>query len=405
MKARIVPITKLVLIGIATYSFINILTEWNMSQHLNTVLAGSYFTLVVITAILNLICILFTFTLTKACQNVSFVSEKAIPYQFYMAIVYARSCHVWTHTIQKQLIIKACGEILTLGAPTSINWTCVEQCDGGVPQEHHNLPFISSDATFQNATPACNPWFTDDQTSLVWTTSWETVIFVTFCSNCILNIFKKKLQLLDIIDIASLLATSSIAFVPKAYYSIYNLGGVLRFLGLGHAIVPLEHKIKTKQLVGFILVLKLAFVALMGTAIMFVAEKPCRALQQDCDTGFDNFGDTLYFIFVTLSTVGFGDMSPKTEMGKVAIVFIIMASISYLPNLISDVIEMCKINPIHHRLEEMHEDIRQVGFFMHGGTHKKKKKKKNRLLDRLQKRTYHKEYKDAVELKSLIPAL
>ena len=403
MKHKTIPIIKLLLIGIATYSFINILSEWNQSQHLKSVIAGSYFTLFLITAILTLICILFTFTLTKACQNVSFISEKAIPYHFYMAIVYARSCHVWTHTIQKQLIIKTCGEILTLGAPTNINWTCVENCDGGVPQEHHNLPFISSDATFKNATPACDPWFTDDQTSLVWTTSWETVIFVTLCCNCILNTCKKNNTFLDMIDIASLLATSSIAFVPKAYYSIYNIGGVLRFLGLGHAIVPLEHKIKTKQLVGFILVLKLAFVALMGAAIMFVAEKPCSALQQDCDQGFDNFGDTLYFIFVTLSTVGFGDMSPKTEMGKVAIVFIIMASISYLPNLISDVLEMCKINPIHNRLEEMHADIKQVGFFMHGGT--KKKKKKNRLLDRLQKRKYHKEYKDEVELTSLISAI
>jgi len=402
MKRKIIPIIKLFLICIATYSFINILSEWNQSQHLKSVIAGSYFTLFLITAILTLICLLFTFALTKACQNESFISEKAIPYHFYMAIVYARSCHVWTHTIQKQLIISACGEILTLGAPTNINWTCVANCDGGVPQEHHDLPFISSDATFKNATSACDPWFTDDQISLVWTTSWETVIFVTLCCNCILNAFKKNNSFLDIIDIASLLATSSIAFVPNAYYSIYNIGGVLRFLGLGHAIVPLEHKIKTKQLVGFILVLKLSFVALMGAAIMFVAEKPCQALEKDCDQGFDNFGDTLYFIFVTLSTVGFGDMSPKTEMGKVAIVFIIMASISYLPNLISDVLEMCKINPIHNRLEEMHADIKQVGFFMNGGT---KKKKKNRLLDRLRKRKYHQECKDAVELTSLIPTV
>jgi len=222
-----------------------------------------------------------------------------------------------------------------------------------------------------------------------------------------MSILKKGLTLLDVVDFASLLATSSIAFVPKAYYSIYNVGGVLRFLGLGHAIVSLEHRVKTKQIIALILVLKLMFVALMGAAVMFVAEKPCDALRDDCDMGFKHFGDTLYFVFVTLSTVGFGDMSPKTDMGKVSIVIIIMASISYLPNIIADVLEMCKDNPIHNRLEEIHQDIKhvkQVGFFMHGGTKKKNKKNRNRLRDRLKNRRnrYHNEYKDDVELTSLI---
>ena len=165
---------KIAIITISTFSFINILSEWNQSEHLNDVITGSYFTLLIVSAIASGIFILFTFALTRACTRVSIVSEKAIPYQLYMTIVYARSCHVWTHTIHKQLIIDACGEIITLGAPIHINWTCVETCAGGVPQEHHNLPFISSDATFDHANKECNPWFEDDKQSLLWTTSWET---------------------------------------------------------------------------------------------------------------------------------------------------------------------------------------------------------------------------------------
>mgnify|MGYP006081142429 CR=1 FL=1 len=405
---------KIAIITISTFSFINILSEWNQSEHLNDVITGSYFTLLIVSAIASGIFILFTFALTRACTRVSIVSEKAIPYQLYMTIVYARSCHVWTHTIHKQLIIDACGEIITLGAPIHINWTCVETCAGGVPQEHHNLPFISSDATFDHANKECNPWFEDDKQSLLWTTSWETIIFTCILVHCSINIFKEKISFLDAVDFVSLLATSGIAFVPKAYYSVYNIGGVIRFLGLGHVIVALEHKIKTKQLVGLILILKLMFVALMGAAVMFVAEKPCNALQDDCDEGFDHFGDTLYFVFVTLSTVGFGDMAPKTDMGKTMIVFIIMASISYLPNIISDVLEMCKDNPIQDRLKEIHNDIKhvkQVGFFMHGGTKKNKHRKEppgTRLINRLKHRrnTYHRAYKDAdkdeIELTSLI---
>lgn len=415
MKNKLI---KIALITISTFSFVNILAEWNQSEHLNNVITGSYFTLLLVAALSAGVLILFTFSCTRACTNVSIISEKAIPYQLYMTIVYARSCHVWTHTIHKQLIVSTCGEIITLGAPTNINWTCIDNCDGGVPQEHHNLPFISSDATFNNASKECNPWFKDDKESLLWTTSWETIIFTCLLVHCTLNILKKSLNFLDCVDFASLLATSSIAFVPKAYYSIYNIGGVIRFLGLGHVIVALEYKIKTKQLVGLILVLKLMFVALMGTALMFVAEKPCHALQSDCDEGFEHFGDTLYFVFVTLSTVGFGDMAPRTDMGKTMIVFIIMASISYLPNIISDVLEMCKDNPIQDRLREIHKDIKhvkQVGFFMHGGTRRNKQKKRqstsSRILNRLKNRnkTRHKAYKEDcqqdLELTSLINPL
>lgn len=58
-------------------------------------------------------------------------------------------------------------------------------------------------------------------------------------------------------------------------------------------------------------------------------------------------------------------------MGKISIVVISLASISYLPSIIAEVLEMCHTNPIHGRLDEMHEDIRQVGHFMHGGTLKR----------------------------------
>jgi hypothetical protein len=79
-------------------------------------------------------------------------------------------------------------------------------------------------------------------------------------------------------------------------------------------------------------------------------------------------------------------MSPKTVMGKVAIVFIIMGSISYLPNIISEILEMCRKNPIHDRLDDMHADIKQVGFHMNGGTLKhSQRRQQSRLLQAIRR--------------------
>jgi len=84
-------------------------------------------------------------------------------------------------------------------------------------------------------------------------------------------------------------------------------------------------------------------------------------------------------------------MSPKTAMGKCVIVVIILSAISYLPNIISDILEMCRKNPLHGRIDELHESIRQVGFFMHGGTtaqHKLRKALKRRNPTRLLPNVY-----------------
>jgi hypothetical protein len=372
----------LIAVIVGSVSLFITLNEWDASDYSHPTL-GSYSMLaavmfvccIVVTVILLVIGKLMKQTISESVQNVL--------YQLWIAAVFAQSCYVWVTAISNQRIINACGNILTVGASVVINQTCLDKCDGTHVLEHHRLPFLTQDATFVDASPECSPWFTEDKHIVEFVMMFATHI-LTLVVAALISRQKVKCSSLLVVDIISCLSVACITVVPNGYYSAYNIGGAFRFLGLMHFIAPLQKKLNTKQLVGFLIVLKLAFITLTGAAIMFVAEKPCSALQESCDAGFDNFGNTLYFIFVTLSTVGYGDMSPKTVMGKVAIVFIIMGSISYLPNIISEILEMCRKNPIHDRLDDMHADIKQVGFHMNGGT--LKKRKRNRLLEAIRRR-------------------
>jgi len=44
-----------------------------------------------------------------------------------------------------------------------------------------------------------------------------------------------------------------------------------------------------------------------------------------------NFHDSVYFVIVSLATVGYGDEIPKTEFGRVIVLFIILFTIVLIP--------------------------------------------------------------------------
>jgi hypothetical protein len=360
-------------------SFVIMIFEWdsNMSRWMHeSIPFQSYSLLALVTFLL---CMTTTYLYMSSCcrstQNFAeYISPKSFIYQNWLALLFARSCHVWVFTVSNQRIISACNKILTIGAPYAINISCVNSCHNLENSTQHRLPFLTND--LYNTSDSCSPWFLDKHDDIVWSLVWETILFsclTAHIASTFVTSITDKIQLTHLlaIDIVSCLSTASLVLKTDTYYSFYNIGGVFRFLGLLHFLAPWSYYRMRKKLMGVIIVMKLLFIALMGTALMFVAEKPCSALRDECDDGFENFGDTFYFIFVTLSTVGYGDMSPKTTMGKISIVVISLASISYLPSIIAEVLEMCHTNPIHGRLDEMHEDIRQVGHFMHGGTLKR----------------------------------
>jgi voltage-gated potassium channel len=59
-----------------------------------------------------------------------------------------------------------------------------------------------------------------------------------------------------------------------------------------------------------------------------------HGLESEVNPGFQNFGDTMYYSVVSLTTTGFGETTPVTDAGKFAIFFGLIAAVTLIPRLL-----------------------------------------------------------------------
>ena len=68
------------------------------------------------------------------------------------------------------------------------------------------------------------------------------------------------------------------------------------------------------------------------TLLGYISSGMYEAIENPYRSGnFMQFHDSLYFVIVTLLTVGYGDEYPKTAFGKVLVLFIIIFTIVWIP--------------------------------------------------------------------------
>jgi len=151
----------------------------------------------------------------------------------------------------------------------------------------------------------------------------EYVLSILFAIEYILRVYcspVKREYVLSFFGIIDLMATLpqllSVFFPPLRYlalmrtfrlFRIFRVLKLFAFLNEGYLLLESIRKSLTKILVYFMFVVVL--VCILGT-IMYIVESGTP------DTLFTSIPTSIYWAIVTLTTVGYGDITPVTALGK-----------------------------------------------------------------------------------------
>ena len=144
--------------------------------------------------------------------------------------------------------------------------------------------------------------------------------------------FKYVFSLLGIIDLIALIPSYlSIFFVGAQSLLVFRalrLLRVFRIFKLGHFLT--EINFLTEALKGSV---RKISIFLMTVLMLAVILGSIMYLVEQRENGFSNIPESIYWAIVTITTVGYGDISPVTPMGKMvaSVVMLIGYSIIAVP--------------------------------------------------------------------------
>jgi voltage-gated potassium channel len=141
----------------------------------------------------------------------------------------------------------------------------------------------------------------------------------------IFNIF----SLLDLISILPLL----IGLIDFDFLRLLRWFRVLRFLRFLKLEISLFGIKNEDTIVITRIVLILFTIIFLYSGLIYQVEHPINPQQ------FKNFLDAFYFCVVTMTTVGFGDMTPLSEEGKFVTLFMILTGVMVIPWQIGELIK------------------------------------------------------------------
>jgi len=136
-------------------------------------------------------------------------------------------------------------------------------------------------------------------------------------------IFLKKLEYVTspfaIIDLLAILP----AYRPLRILRIFMLFRLFKILRYTKSINSFLTIIKTKKFELITLLMLVSFITFIGGAVIYVFE-------YHTNPNIHSFFDALYWSLITISTVGYGDISPVTEQGRILTMFLILAGIAFI---------------------------------------------------------------------------
>jgi len=108
-------------------------------------------------------------------------------------------------------------------------------------------------------------------------------------------------------------------------------------------------KIKKIKIGILLLVLKLVICINSLAAVIMFLEYPCKSVVSDflvskCNENFQYFHNCLYFIIITITTIGYGDIVPVTTQGRLFIACTVVICVIWLPLEITKISNLVQKN-------------------------------------------------------------
>ncbi|MDG5777714.1 ion transporter [Haloarculaceae archaeon H-GB2-1] len=175
----------------------------------------------------------------------------------------------------------------------------------------------------------------DEVGSLLW--QLEVAISVVFLVEYVLRLYGARdrvAEFLDpytIVDLLSIVPTLVlvVATIPEALATV----GLLRIVRVARVLRFYRFTKDEEFFFGTVSVETLRVMKLLLTilTLLFVAAGAFYTVEVQANPRVSNFGDTFYYMVVTLTTVGFGDITPATSAGRLVTVAAILAGIILIP--------------------------------------------------------------------------
>ena len=193
----------------------------------------------------------------------------------------------------------------------------------------------------------------------------EYFLIVSFSIDYLIGFFvavqkwKYVVNYYSLIDLACFTGVAYFSFFHRGFapvdasYNYYLLQGPLRFMRMRRALKALDRPMEshtsshvlyrspfftfTKHHALLLLVSFRLFLYLMSTAALVLAvEFPClqlapSALQHSCNDQLQRFHICVYFVVISISTVGYGDVVCVTDVGRMLMIFVVIGALLQVP--------------------------------------------------------------------------
>jgi voltage-gated potassium channel len=181
---------------------------------------------------------------------------------------------------------------------------------------------------------------------LLWKVEVIIVLFFIIEYGARLYAAKSRLkQLVDIysiIDLIAILPTISMIVLPH-FDITFNIGFIklIRSFRIFRIFRFLRFTADPDFFFGSITMQLLKVISLFLTILMifFISSGLFFYVESDLNPSVNNFGDAFYFTVVALTTVGFGDIIPRTYAGKWVTILMIFSGIILIPWQISRIVK------------------------------------------------------------------